>query len=41
MTSMERLLGRAPDLDAVKRRLVDDLIAVLGLAAPRWEPPAA
>ena len=41
MTSMERLLGRAPDPDLVKRRLVDDLVAVLGLAEPRWEPPAA
>jgi lipoate-protein ligase B len=41
MTSMERLLGRAPDLDLVKRRLVDDLVAVLGLVEPRWEPPAA
>ncbi len=40
MTSMERLLGRAPPMDEVRQRLVVELVRVLGLAPPIWEPAA-
>jgi len=41
MTSMERLLGRAPPLDEVRQRLIVELVRALGLAPPIWEPTAA
>jgi lipoate-protein ligase B len=38
MTSMAKLLGAAPPIDEVRQRLVVELVGVLGLAPPIWEP---
>jgi lipoate-protein ligase B len=41
MTSMERLLGRAPPIEEVRQRLVVELVRALRLAPPIWEPAVA